>query len=68
MVYREEWMRSQACHGSAERCLPAEALNECFKTNLFDYSLVENTIVLKEKPRVIPPSPPLLLIDISAGS
>src|SRR5882757_8132446 len=62
MVYREEWMAA-ARHVTVnlKDASLQEALNECFKDQPFDYSLVENTIVLKEKPPAPPPPP----IDIS---
>ncbi|MEO6329250.1 MAG: SusC/RagA family TonB-linked outer membrane protein [Ginsengibacter sp.] len=50
LVYREEWMaESKLVTVTLKDVSLPDALNECFKNQPFDYSLVENTIVLKEK-------------------
>lgn len=50
LVYREEWMAgSKLVTVKLKSVTLHYALNECFKNQPFDYSLVENTIVLKEK-------------------
>src|SRR5665647_1841689 len=51
VVYREEWMaESKRVTVTLKDVSLQDALNECFKNQPFDYSLVEKTIVLKEKP------------------
>lgn len=50
LVYRDEWMAgSKLVTLKLKDVLLQEALNECFKNQPLDYSLVEKTIVLKEK-------------------
>ena len=49
-VYREEWMAESKPTTVNLQNVPIDvALSECFKNQPFDYSLVETTIVLKEK-------------------
>ncbi len=51
MVYREEWMAAANNVTVSLKQVPLQdALNECFRNQPFDYSLVDKTIVLKEKP------------------
>jgi len=69
MVYREEWMAAaNTVTLSLKQATLQEALNECFRNQPFDYSLVDRTIVLKEKPAVrkdIPVIAAPLPVDVS---
>ncbi|MEO5592472.1 MAG: SusC/RagA family TonB-linked outer membrane protein [Chitinophagaceae bacterium] len=69
MVYREEWMAAaNNVTVFLKQVSLQEALNECFRNQPFDYSLVEKTIVLKEKPVVkkdIPVFAAPLLVEIT---
>lgn len=70
IVYREEWMAvSKNVTVKLKDVSLQDALNECFKNQPFTYVLVDNAIVLKEKPplkKVEPPvSPATPMADIS---
>jgi TonB-linked SusC/RagA family outer membrane protein len=58
MVYREEWMAAaNNVTVSLKQVSLQQALDECFRNQPFDYTLVENTIVLKEKAVIKNPAP-----------
>jgi len=70
LVYRDEWMaESKLVTVSFKDVSLQDALNECLKDQPLDYSLVEKTIVLKEKPPAkkinIPTNIPAPLAEVS---
>ncbi|MEO6733936.1 MAG: SusC/RagA family TonB-linked outer membrane protein [Ferruginibacter sp.] len=70
LVYRDEWMsESKLVTVTLKDVSLQDALNECFKDQPFDYSLVEKTIVVREKllPEKIEKltTPKVMLIDVT---